>query len=228
MAVALYGLSVRPDGTAIPYSRQVARARPHALPAICVKGLATDRTWIRGTEASHITTAGDADLLSRRLFDLQRVTPPQHVRDALASLRRAADRNESAVQRGQALWDAVEFLCAGTRVEKQFSKMEKRAIRDAVKDVQLTSDQQRRLDDALQYLNAPSLAMRMRARASADGVPLSKPEIDLLHRTRASRNDAVHGRAGATPTDPELRWAVSIVARMIMYRWHAEVVQRLP
>jgi hypothetical protein len=143
----------------------------------------------------------------------------------MASLRRAADPSEPAVQRAQALWDAVEFLCAGTRVVKQFSKQDKRAIRAALDEVQLTSDQRSRLDEALQYLNAPSLAMRMRARASADGVPLSESEFDLLRRIRESRNHAAHGREGATSTDPELRLAVSIVARMIMYRWHTEAVE---
>jgi hypothetical protein len=36
-------------------------------------------------------------------------------------------------------------------------------------------------------------AMKMRARAAADGVPLSTSETGLPQRPRAARNDAAHG-----------------------------------
>lgn len=89
-----------------------------------------------------------------------------------SALRRAADETQSPVQRGQALWDAIEFLAAGIRVPTAFGKTDRRAIRAALRTVSLTDQQRKRLGDTLQRLNVPSLAVKMRARAAADGAPL--------------------------------------------------------
>lgn len=122
-----------------------------------------------------------------------------------SALRRAADETQSPVQCGQALWDAVEFLTAGVRVPKAFGKADRRAISAALQEVHLTEKQRTRLDDTLQRLNEPSLAMKMWVRAAADGVPLATSEIDLLQRLRAARNDSAHGRAPSAVSEHDLR-----------------------
>jgi hypothetical protein len=223
LASTLYGFSAKPDGTNIPFSRSIVRARPRRLPVVCVYGLGTDRLWVHDTVAHGIVGTVNAGLLQRRWRDLQLQPPPPALRDMLAALRRAADETQSPVQRGQALWDAIEFLTAGVRVPNAFGKPDRRAIRDALEEVSLTNPQRTRLDETLQRLNEPSLAMKMGARAAADGVPLSKSEIELLKRLRNARNDAVHGREPSSVSEDDLRWAVSVVARLIMYRWYNTV-----
>ncbi len=226
LASTLYGLSAKPDGTRIPFARSVVRARPRRLPAVCVYGLGSDRTWIRDTTAREMASIVHAELLHRRWRDLQLQPPPTALRDALAALRRAADETQSPVQRGQALWDSIEFLTAGIRVSAAFRKTDRRAIRAALQTVSLTDQQRDRLDEVLQRLNEPSLAMKMRARAASDGVPLAASEIRLLRDIRAARNDAAHGRKPSAVSDHDLRWAVSIVARLVMYRWYRSAIRR--
>ncbi len=145
---------------------------------------------------------------------------------ATCSSSRAADETQSPVQRGQALWDSIEFLTAGIRVSAAFRKTDRRAIRAALQTVSLTDQQRDRLDEVLQRLNEPSLAMKMRARAASDGVPLAASEIRLLRDIRAARNDAAHGRKPSAVSDHDLRWAVSIVARLVMYRWYRSAIRR--
>ena len=226
LASTLYGFSAKPDGTSIPFARSVVRARPRRLTAVCVYGLGTDRMWVRDTVAHGMAGSVHAGLLHRRWQDLQLQPPPPALRDTLAALRRAADETQSPVQRGQALWDAIEFLTAGVRVPTAFGKADRRAIRAALRTVSLTDKQRSRLDDTLQRLNEPSLAMKMRARAAADGAPLAPSEIELLQRLRAARNDAAHGRKPSAVSEHDLRWAVSIVARLIMYRWYRSAIHR--
>jgi hypothetical protein len=223
LASTLYGFSIKPDGTYIPFARSTVRARPRRLSAVCVYGLGTDRIWVRDTDTHGMAVSVHAGLLNRRWQDLQLRPLPVAMRDMLAALRRAADETQSPVQRGQALWDVIEFLTAGVRVPKIFAKADRRAIRTALQGVSLTDQQRNRLDETLKYLNEPSLAMKMRARAAADGVPLSQSEIDLLKRLRDARNDSAHGRAPSAVSEHDLRWAVSVVARLIMYRWYRSV-----
>ena len=223
LASTLYGFSAKPDGTNIPFARSAVRSRPRRLPVVCVYGLGTDRIWVRDTDTHGMAVSVHAGLLHRRWQDLQIQPIPVAMRDMLAALRRAADEAQSPVQRGQALWDAVEFITAGVRVPKTFRKADRRAIDAALREVHLTEKQRLRLNDTLQRLNEPSLAMKMRARAASDGVPLAPSEIDLLQRLRAARNDSAHGRAPLAVSEHDLRWAVSIVARLIMYRWYRSV-----
>ncbi len=223
LASTLYGFSVKPDGTNIPFARSAVRARPRRLSTVCVYGLGSDRIWVRDTDTHGMAVSVHAGLVNRRWRDLQIRPVPVAMRDTLAALRRAADETQSPVQRGQALWDAVEFLTAGVRVPKTFGKADRRAISAALQGVHLTEKQRSRLNDTLQRLNEPSLAMKMQARAAADGVPLAPSEIDLLQRLRAARNDSAHGRAPSAGSAHDLRWAVSVVARLILYRWYRSV-----
>jgi len=93
--------------------------------------LGTDRMWLRDTVAHGMVGSVHAGLLHRRWQDLQLQPPPPALGDMLAALRRAADETQSPVQRGQALWDAIEFLAAGIRVPTAFGKTDRRAIRAA-------------------------------------------------------------------------------------------------
>lgn len=223
LASTLYGFSAKPDGTSIPFARSVVRARPRKLPVVCVYGLTTDRMWVRDTVAHGMVGSVQAELLHRRWRDLQLQPPLAALGNMLAALRRAADETQSPVQRGQALWDTIEFLTAGVHVPAVFNKPDRRAIRAALQTISLTDQQRIRLDEALQRLNEPSLAMKMLTRVASDGVPLAQSEIRLLQRVRAARNDAAHGRKPSAVSEHDLRWAVSIVARLVMYRWYRSV-----
>jgi hypothetical protein len=63
--------------------------------------------------------------------------------------------------------------------------------------------------------------MKMKDRAAADGVPLADSEITLLNYIRKARNASAHGKPPLYVSDHDLRWAVSIVSRLLIYRWHS-------
>lgn len=216
----LYGLSARPEGTSLPFARTVVRARPRRLDTVQVYGLSTDRTWTRSLTSSGIAATVLSSVLLERWPSLLVGAPPAELRDALAALRRAADEAQSPVQRGQAVWDTVEFLVAGVSVPKIFAKADRKKIRQALARVSLAQRQQERLDEVLANLNSPSLMQKLRQRVRDDAVPMSAAEFALLFRLREARNDAAHGRQTAPVSGQDLRWAVSVVARIAMYRWH--------
>jgi hypothetical protein len=120
-----------------------------------------------------------------------------------------------------ALWEAIEFYTARSRVTRLFptkllASIEKRVFDSLPPDV--TSDQRARVTQVLGELNSPPLLTRLRAALDRDGVPMSDGDIALLQRLRRLRNDAVHGRSSVLPTREELDHAISIVSRMLLFR----------
>ena len=67
-------------------------------------------------------------------------------------------------------------------------------------------------------LNDPPLMVRLRSVLEAEGTPVTDAEIALLRRLRDSRNDAVHGRSTALPDQEDVRYATSVVSRMLIFR----------
>jgi hypothetical protein len=59
---------------------------------------------------------------------------------------------------------------------------------------------------------------KLREAATRDGAPVAESEYKLLGRLRKARNDAVHGRSPELPLREDVDHAVSIVARLLVYR----------
>lgn len=118
----------------------------------------------------------------------------------------------------EALWEAIEFYAAGTRVEKPFKPSELKRLRKSLPEW-LSADQRQRFEGLIKNLNTPPLGVRLTRRLDEDGVPLSEHERELLFGTlRDARNDRTHGRVPNPPTRAEVHRGIGIVARMLVYR----------
>jgi hypothetical protein len=222
-----YGLLRLPDETIQSFTRQDARSLPQATDLVAVRGLRTGRTWFRVTgEASRAPTlALDA---SSHLMQppLPSILSLQD-RQALLACRRAAAEPDP-LARVQALWEAIEFYVAGARVPPLFTRKQLSELRSAIGaiPVDLNDEQRQRVLHKIGELNDPPLMMRLRRVLEAEGTPVTDAEIALLRRLRDLRNDAVHGRSTDLPDSEDVRYATSVVSRMLVFRMHNTLAAR--
>src|SRR6266508_6473937 len=59
-----------------------------------------------------------------------------------------------------------------------------------------------------------------------EGTPVTDAEIALLRRLRDVRNDAVHGRSTNLPDSEDVRYATSVVSRMLIFRMYSTLTNR--
>ncbi len=83
---------------------------------------------------------------------------------------------------------------------------------------ELEGEKAERVSDILGRINEPPLMARLRTALEEDGVPYNDDELALLQRLRRARNDLVHGRSRVPPSETDLRYAIAIVNRMLVYR----------
>jgi hypothetical protein len=133
---------------------------------------------------------------------------------ALAACRRATFELES-LARVQALSEAIECLVAGVSVPRRWPRQDLRRIKRAL-PADLPPELAEAAKHAIGDLNRPGLMQRFRMLVEEQGLPVSDAELDLLDRTRAIRNDAVHGRTATPPSPADLDYATAIVCRVIV------------
>jgi hypothetical protein len=213
-----FGLLWLPDGTVQSFARQDARSLPQAADLVAIRGLRSGRTWLRvTTEASRAPTlALDANP--------QLMQPPLpsvltlQDRQALLACQRAAVEPDP-LARVEALWEAIEFYVAGARVPRMFTPEQLSALRSAL-PADLSDEQRQRVLDKIGELNHPPLMVRLRSVLDGEGTPTTEAEIALLRRLRELRNKAVHGRSTELPDPEDIRYAASVVSRMLIFRMH--------
>jgi hypothetical protein len=222
-----YGFARLPDGHLQPFARQESLRTPQTGSVVLVRGTTTGRRWLRSrhTEDRPITRALEqgAPLLKPALP----AELPAAERHALLALRRATSEAilESQLE---ALWEAIEFYAAGTKVQKLFEPAELKRLRDSPPEW-LNADQRRRFVEVIKDLNSAPLRVRVALRLEQDGVPLTEQERDLLFKTlRHARNRPTHGKVPKPPTRPEIHRGISIVARMLVYRIASTAVGAAP
>ncbi len=212
---ARYGLAFLPDGEPHNYRRDVARTRPWRGNLVVVRGMASGRGWLREMKSR------DQDVeLSLDHSDPSWRPPPSGYeladRQALLACARAGQTSDP-LERIQAIWEAIEFYVAGIRPEVLFDPEEVKRVRRAVpKDIDLKL--RARVLGLLAKINDPPLMAKLRESATRDGAPVAESEYKLLGRLRKARNDAVHGRTPDLPLREDVDHAVSIVARLLVYR----------
>lgn len=211
---AKYGLARLPSGEPASFERQQARALPTRRGVVLVRGLDSGRIWLRGVGA----TGGDTELQLENAAIFSPTLPSNITtqdRQSVLACRRAAGDDDSLARIG-ALWEAIEFYVAETKLPEMFSKSERKSVRTSLPDG-LSGEQLRRIDGWLGELNSAPLLARLTAAIAADGVPVDAGELTVLKRLRTLRNDAVHGRGAELPGRDEVDRAVSIVSRMLVY-----------
>ena len=208
-----YGLAVLPDGTAQPFDRETRRALPRRGELVAVRGLLTQRRWLRsasmGVRATSVQLEPDDSLLGRLPDELTAAD-----RLALAACRRAASEREP-LARVQALWEAIECLVAGFRAPQLFERQDLEAIQAAIPPG-IPNQLRERAKRVISELNQPPLMARLRALIEHEALPCSEAEIDLLVQLRRIRNDAVHGRAAEPPAPDVLDQANAIACRLVV------------
>jgi len=213
-----YGLTHLPDGSILQFDRRESLAQIFRKDAVSVRGLTTLRQWLRSPRSAKMARFVDLSTTSRRL---DKSLPPLTLQDQLALLALSrATREPDPLAQVQALWEAVEFYVSGVEVGRMFSKAECRKIRKAVMDAlpSATAEQHERLDHAIGQLNNAPLLIKLKAALDREGVPIADSELDLLWKLRQLRNDVVHGRNSTLPEPEDVEYAVSIIARMLLYR----------
>lgn len=213
-----YGAAVLPDGSLLKFDRKEALAQPLRRDVVFVRGMSTQRQWLRRPRSSKQTRFISPTFAERRL---SHVLPTLTLQDELAilALSRAA-RDSEALARVQALWEAIEFYASGMGVERLFTKAECKAIRTAISGAlpELSGKRKERMEYAVAQLNNAPLLARLKKLLDDEGVPIADGEIELLLKLRELRNDVVHGRRSELPAPEHVDYAVSIVSRMIAYR----------
>ena len=208
-----HGLVLFPDGTIQPFERANARARPHRGDLVVVRGLGSGRRWLRSVAREAMAFTAKIDPHDP-LLDLDVTNLQTTDRLALAACRRATSELEP-LARVQALSEAIECLVAGVSVPRRWRREELRKVKKAM-PADLPAELAEAVKRAIGDLNRPGLMQRFRMLVEEQGVPVSDAELDLLDRTRAVRNDAVHGRDARPPSPAELDYTTAIVCRVIV------------
>jgi hypothetical protein len=219
-----YGLLRLPDETVQSFTRQDARSLPQATDLVAIHGLRSGRTWLRVTgEVSRAPTL----TLDARPHLMQPPLPSiltLQDRQALLACQRAAAEPDP-LARVQALWEAIEFYVAGARVPLMFTREQLSALRSAIPG-DLNDEQHQRVLDKIAELNHPPLMVRLRSVLEAEDTPVTDAEIALLRRLRDLRNDAVHGRSTDLPDPEDVRYATSVVSRMLIFHIHRRLTAK--
>src|SRR5439155_15297841 len=175
---AQYSLATDPAGTALPFARAALLTDPTAVRTALVQGHCSGRTWLRSLDNPPVPTSA----AGRRLV-LQVLPDDPAWTDALRAWRRAVRETDPLAAVG-ALFEAVEFYAAGTKVPHVLSHGELHDVAKAIDVLDLAPEKHTRLADVLARANEPPLRIRLVAALDADGVPYSAEEIERLWRLR--------------------------------------------
>jgi hypothetical protein len=217
---AHYGLLWRPNGRAQNFTREQARSHPRRGEVIVVRGLETRRRWVRVPEDR--TPPPDLRLDAEPLPPPFPSTLSLAERQALIACRRAAGEPDP-VAASTALSDAMEFYAAGIAAPDLFDDDELDAIQKALPN--LAPHKKKVVADSIKRLNSPPLKRRLLEATKRDSAPLSEEELAVLWKVRGARNRAVHGKSTEPPTDYEIAYATSLVARLLAFRIERRLTQ---
>lgn len=229
IAVAIGWLAARshyagaslPNGECINFDRTHTLSRIDRGGAVFVRGLATARRWLRSP-----TNFIHAEDLRPESVDLIELPPSvaadltQQEREAIAAWKRSVEAPDPMAQ-VSAISETIEFLCAGltTPGAHLFAKAERKHLLKYA-TANLSSAQQERVKRLVGLLNEPSLGAKIDHWLAREGVLLTQSDREVLDRVREVRNNFVHGRSHDFPNPADLRYASSVVNRMLVHRVH--------
>jgi hypothetical protein len=229
MAVAIGWVAARshyagaslPNGDCIKFARNNTLSRIDRRGAVYVRGLATARRWLRSP--SNFIETEDLRPESVDLIELPPMVASdltQQEREAIAAWKRSVEASDP-MARVSAISEAVEFLCAGlsTPGTHLFAKAQRKRLLN-YGTANLSVPQQERVRRLVGRLNEPSLGAKLDHWLEREGVHLTESDRGVLDRVREVRNNFVHGRSHDLPKPADLRYASSVVNRMLVHRVH--------
>ena len=223
LALAWLSARTRYSSVALPggrsplsFRRHWTLSHVHQRDVVVARGLSTNRRWIRAQQGM----PSRPELVLDEIDDLALPALPDElpveVAVAVSAWHRAAEASDP-VEATLALWEAIEFYASGTKVERLFTSSERKTIREnATKG--LSADKKHRVEEVLErMLNQAPLMVRLREALKEDEVPCANGELSVLQRVLKKRSD-LHGRSREAPSESDLRYAVALVNRMLVYR----------
>jgi hypothetical protein len=222
--VASYSSPRRPDGELRPWSRDWAVARVNRVDAAVVRGLATQRWWLRAP----ITLISRPVLVLDEIADLERFGLSMNATEQDLSAVRIWQRSQGTsdpLAAAVGLNEALEFLASGESVATVLTKEERRKAAARASEG-LNAAKAQRVKEQIGRVNDPSLAAKLEVAAAKDGTGLHASEWELLRRIRAARNDAVHGRGTQGPQSEDVQAALGVVGRMLAHRMQRRGAQQ--
>lgn len=215
----LYSYGEMPDGRVYKYERGFTLARAERPDAVLVRGIRSQRNWLRELTPSTYGAKQELAGFEERWASAMEVPIPQKLLWAMGALRRAADQSESPIQRNQILWVALEFYASTVTVPHIVPKSSLKRAREAINSLGMPDEQSNRLIEQLNRANEPPLLTKIVSQAEQDGAALSADERELLRHLRDLRNDSQHGRGEVSVSPHDLSRGVALVARMLVFRW---------
>jgi hypothetical protein len=229
IALAIGWLAARSHyaGASLPNAECIRFARTNTLSridrggAVYVRGLATTRRWLRSPSDS--TKADDLRPESVDLIEMPRMVAAnltQQEREAVAAWKRSVEAPDP-MARVSAISESIEFLCAGVRTPGThlFARAQRKHLLKYGKG-NLSAAQHERVKRLVGRLNEPSLGAKLDHWLAREAVHLTPSDRDVLDRVREVRNNFVHGRSHDLPKAADLRYASSVVNRMLVHRVH--------
>lgn len=213
---ARYSLAATPDGTLRTFLRARQLEDVRLRPIAGVEGLRSGRIWLRGYGRAIAAQPLDSGVLEG--VEAYIGVSAVRIDDAIASWRRATTERDPSVAI-VALAEALEFYAATVVVPRLFTDDELAAIRTKASEG-LSGDRAARVERMVGQLNEPPLNARLRTAIETDGAPCSREEFQLLVKLRGLRSKIVHGQARKTLGDDELRLALGLVNRLLLFRLH--------
>lgn len=214
--LARYAVSTTPSGEVRPFRMELIE-HLDTLPIIGGHAPQTGRAWLRDVQL----ISDPAELTDESLRGLE---PSARAADELLDLAvaawRRATRDPDPSSAIVALIEALEFYVGKTQPESgPFSRAQRRELRRRI-GMDWDPQQRGRIDWVLARLNDPSYGLLLETALAADGVQLSEEEKALLTVIREIRNDVVHGRERRELPPDELRRALALVGRILVFRSH--------
>jgi hypothetical protein len=209
-----YSTARLPDGGLFSYHRDRWRTLPSRRDALLAHGVVTHRYWLSTADIDErppLVLSAESKMLAPEIKNLSAQDG-----EAIAAWRRAV-HDPNPLAQVAALWEAAEFLVAGRSMPNLFSEVQLASLR-AIALQGLDELQKSALLRALNSMNAPPLLKRLRYVAETDSVPVTEAEWNALSRIRRVRNEFTHGDSRDLPAAADLRIAISVVNRMLIYR----------
>ncbi|MTB87165.1 hypothetical protein H9L21_07630 [Aeromicrobium senzhongii] len=225
LATAVYGLTEDPWGREIAFARETLLAKPVVIPFVAVAGVETPKRICVSSGTSSIETSFSVDGALERWSEILHKGPSDAVARGLRALRDAADESRDVFDRAHAISTALEYYAASSRPARVVSKKARTAAVDGLRKLDILDGERERLMALVNAVNNPPLMAKVRHQVNIDEVPVSEAEWALLRELRTLRNRTVHGHVPTQdiPDRGALRWAVSVTARLLLFRWAASI-----
>jgi hypothetical protein len=211
-----FSLARVPAGELRAFRRAQSLERLRLVPVVGVHGTLTGRRWLRG----YAYTSVVSPVLGSVVRGLERsiATLDERIDEAINAWRRATSTDDPTTA-VIALAEACEFYANGVEIPHMFTEAERVTIREQAIEG-LEGARRERVTRLFDRLNDPSFRTRLVASLKLDEVPHDGAEVKLLTDLYAQRSKILHGSERKLPTDDELRQAIALVNRMIVFRLH--------